>query len=94
MRIEFLMNLKGVKISLSLFAVLTLLFLGACSRAHGDPAAEAPPPANIVAGADACLLTYYPEVSSFSRCHAVISPAETIINRDLKALRLRDAHLL
>lgn len=50
------MNLNDVKIGHLLFSVLTLLFLGACSRVHGDPAAEAPPPANVVSGVDVSLL--------------------------------------
>lgn len=52
---EILMKLKGWKIGLVLSAVLTLLFVGACSRAHGDQEAEAPPPANVVSGADVNL---------------------------------------
>ena len=53
--IEFLMRLQSVKIGLLLCSVLTLLSLNACSRAQGDPAAEAPPPANVVSGADVNL---------------------------------------
>jgi cobalt-zinc-cadmium efflux system membrane fusion protein len=50
------MMLKGVKTGLLLSSVLTVLFLGACSRAHGDTEAEAPPPANVVSGTDVNLL--------------------------------------
>jgi cobalt-zinc-cadmium efflux system membrane fusion protein len=41
---------------LSAFSVLALLALAGCT-AHADPAAEAPPPANIVPGADPELFT-------------------------------------
>jgi hypothetical protein len=54
-RIEFLVKVQSVKITLLLCSVRTLLFLAACSRAHGDPAAEAPPTPNVVPGADVNL---------------------------------------
>ena len=51
------MTIKAVNIGLLLSSVLTLLFLGACSRAHGDPAAEAPPAADVLSGSDVSLVT-------------------------------------
>jgi cobalt-zinc-cadmium efflux system membrane fusion protein len=57
LRIEPVMKLKAVKIGILLFSVLTLLFFGACSRAQGDSEAEAPPPPNVVSGADVNLFT-------------------------------------
>lgn len=49
------MKIQSVKITLLFCSVRTLLFLAACSRAHGDPAAEAPPTPNVVPGADVNL---------------------------------------
>ena len=69
------MKLKAVKTGFLLSLVLTLLFLGACSRAHGDPAAETPPPANVVPGVDVSLLTVdhpeqYPIATAVERASA------------------------
>jgi cobalt-zinc-cadmium efflux system membrane fusion protein len=52
--------------------VSSLATLGGCSRVHGDDAAEAPPPANVVPGADLSLLTVdhpeqYPLAAAVSR---------------------------
>src|SRR5271157_2138090 len=47
----------GLKVGLFCFAVSLTLTLGGCSRAHGDPAAEAPPPANVVTVAEPDLFT-------------------------------------
>jgi cobalt-zinc-cadmium efflux system membrane fusion protein len=74
-RIELLMKLKGVKISLLFSSVFTLLFLAACSRAQGNPEAEAPPPANVVSGVDVSLLSVdhpeqYPIVAAVERASA------------------------
>ncbi len=49
--------------------------LGGCSRAHGDPAAEAPPPADVVSGGDVSLLTVdhpeqYPVAAAVERASA------------------------
>jgi hypothetical protein len=49
------MKLKGVTIGLLLSSVFAVFSLAACSRAHGDSEAEAPPPANVVSGADVNL---------------------------------------
>jgi cobalt-zinc-cadmium efflux system membrane fusion protein len=69
------MKIKSVKIVLLFCSVLTLLSLSACSRAQGDPAAEAPPPANVVSGVDVSLLTVdhpeqYPIVAAVERASA------------------------
>jgi cobalt-zinc-cadmium efflux system membrane fusion protein len=42
---------------LLVISIPSVLALAACSRAHGDPAAEAPPAANVVSGADVSLFT-------------------------------------
>ena len=70
------MKNKGLKIGL-LFIIsipLALVFCG-CSRAHGDPAAEAPPPADVVPGVDVSLLTVdhpeqYPVAAAVERASA------------------------
>ena len=52
--------------------ISSLATLGGCSRVHGDDAAEAPPPAQVVPGADVSLLTVdhpeqYPLAAAVSR---------------------------
>jgi len=52
--------------------IASLATLGGCSRVHGDDAAEAPPPANVVPGADVSLLAVdhpeqYPLAAAVSR---------------------------
>src|SRR5271157_1769924 len=67
------MKSKGLRISLlHIILIPSLLTLGGCSRVHGDDAAEAPPPAVVVPGADVSLLTVdhpeqYPLVAAVSR---------------------------
>jgi cobalt-zinc-cadmium efflux system membrane fusion protein len=87
-RIESLMKLNGVKISLLLCSVLTLLPLAACSRAHGDPAAEAPPPANVVSGADVSLFTVehpeqFPVAVAIARATAPELVVTGVVNPDI-----------
>ena len=48
------MKAQGLKIGFLLF-IPALLFLGGCNSAHGDPRAEAPPPATVVADTDVSL---------------------------------------
>jgi membrane fusion protein, heavy metal efflux system len=50
------MKSKGLKIIL-LISIPYLLTLAGCGAAHGDPQAEAPPPAKVVPGIDVSLLT-------------------------------------
>lgn len=52
-----------------------MLTLSGCSRAHGDPAAEAPPPADVVSGVDVSLLAVdhpeqYPIAAAIERASA------------------------
>jgi cobalt-zinc-cadmium efflux system membrane fusion protein len=66
------MKSKSLRISLLLISIPFLLTLGGCSRAHGDDAAEAPPPAQVVPFADASLFTVdrpeqYPAVAAVAR---------------------------
>jgi membrane fusion protein, heavy metal efflux system len=46
---------KALEIGLLLVFIPALLFLGGCSSAHGNPAAEAPPPATVVADTNVSL---------------------------------------
>ena len=51
------MNSRNVTIGLAVITTFLLLTLGACSVAHGDPSAGAPPKANIVLVGDSGLFT-------------------------------------
>jgi cobalt-zinc-cadmium efflux system membrane fusion protein len=51
------MKNKGLEIGLLLISILALLLLGGCNSAHGDPAAEAPPPATVVPDVDVSLFS-------------------------------------
>jgi membrane fusion protein, heavy metal efflux system len=51
------MKMKGLRICFHLISVLSLLVLAGCGAAHGTPAQEAPPPATVVPGPDAALVT-------------------------------------
>ena len=70
--LDFTMKSQGLRICLLLISISSLLTLGGCSRAHGDTAAEAPPPAQVVAAQDVSLLTVdhpeqYPLTAAVSR---------------------------
>jgi cobalt-zinc-cadmium efflux system membrane fusion protein len=63
----FAMKSKLLEIGLLLISISSLLMLGGCSRAQGDPAAGAPPPAKVVPDVDVSLLTVeHPEQFSLS----------------------------
>jgi cobalt-zinc-cadmium efflux system membrane fusion protein len=49
------MKNKGLKIGLLLISISALLLLAGCNSAHGNPAAEAPPPATVVPDVDVSL---------------------------------------
>src|SRR5271167_146977 len=51
------MKHKRLTVGLFLISISSWLILGGCSRAEGDPAAGAPPPANIMPAADPTLFT-------------------------------------
>jgi membrane fusion protein, heavy metal efflux system len=51
------MNSQGLKISLLLIFIPALLSVGGCKSAHGNPAAEAPPPATVVPDVDVSLFS-------------------------------------
>lgn len=69
------MKHQGLRVGLFLISLSLLLGVSGCSRAHGDPAAEAPPPADVVSGGDVSLLTVdhpeqYPVVAAVERASA------------------------
>lgn len=79
---------KGLKISLLLISIPSLLCLGGCSRAHGDQASEAPPPARVVPGTDVNLLTVdrpdqYPLVAATAKASASELVATGVVNPDV-----------
>ena len=85
---ECLMKRNAVKTGLLLSAVLALLFLAACSRAHGDTEAEAPPPANVVSGADVNLFTVdkpeqFPVAAAIARATAPELVVTGAVNPDI-----------
>jgi cobalt-zinc-cadmium efflux system membrane fusion protein len=51
------MKNQGAKIAFLLIFMPELLLLGGCNSAHGDPRAEAPPPATVVADTDVSLFS-------------------------------------
>ena len=51
------MKIKGLRIFSLLISISWLLALAGCGAAHGNPAQEAPPPAAVVPGPDATLVT-------------------------------------
>src|ERR1700736_1140550 len=51
------MKSQRPKIGFLLILIPALLLLGGCSSAHGDPRAEAPPPATVVADTDVSLFS-------------------------------------
>ena len=51
------MKNKGPQVGLVLVSFLLLLTLGGCSSAHGNPAAEAPPPVKVVSDVNVSLLS-------------------------------------
>lgn len=78
--LDFLMKSQGLKISLLLISITSLLALGGCSRAHGDQAAEAPPPAQVVPGVDVSLLTVdHPEQYPLATAVARATSSELVV---------------
>jgi len=51
------MKSQGPKVGFLLIFIPALLLLGGCNSAHGDPRAEAPPPATVVADTDVSLFS-------------------------------------
>jgi membrane fusion protein, heavy metal efflux system len=73
------MKSKGLKIGLVLIFIPALLLCG-CSSAHGDPAAEAPPPANVVPDVDLNLFTVdHPEQFPLAEATARPTTSELVV---------------
>jgi len=83
------MRNKVVEIGLLLIiSVPPGLTLAACRGAHGDPAAEAPPPANVVFGADGSLFTVdhpeqFPVIAAIARARAPELVVTGVVNPDI-----------
>jgi len=74
------MTNKGPTIGLLLMILLAGLFLSACDSAHGDPSAEAPPPANVVPDVDLTLFTVdHPEQFPLAAATARSATSELIV---------------
>jgi cobalt-zinc-cadmium efflux system membrane fusion protein len=73
------MKNQGLKIGLVLIFIPALL-LGGCSSAHGDPAAGAPPPANIVPAVDLDLFSVeHPEQFPLVAATAHLATSELVV---------------
>ena len=77
---ELLMKNKSLGVCLSLFFLSSLLILGGCNSAKGDPAAEAPPPANVVPDVNLNLFTVdHPEQFPFVAATAHPTTSELVV---------------
>jgi cobalt-zinc-cadmium efflux system membrane fusion protein len=74
------MTNKGLEIGLLLISILALLPLGGCNSAHGDPAAEAPPPATVVPDVDVNLFNVdHPEHFPIATATERISTSKLVV---------------
>jgi cobalt-zinc-cadmium efflux system membrane fusion protein len=74
------MKNKGLEIGLALVSILTLLLLAGCNSAHGDPAAEAPPPATVVQDVDVSLFSVdHPEHFPIATATERISTSKLVV---------------
>jgi membrane fusion protein, heavy metal efflux system len=75
------MKTKGLEIGLLLISILApLLLLGGCNSAHGDPAAEAPPPATVVPDVDVSLFSVdHPERFPIATATERISASKLVV---------------
>src|ERR1035437_2060085 len=75
-----LMKSKGLEISLVLISILALLLLGGCNSAQRNPAAEAPPPATVVADVDVSLFSVdHPERFPIAKATERISTSKLVV---------------
>lgn len=82
------MKSRRFRIGVLFIFISSLATLGGCSRVHGDNAAEAPPPANVVPGADVSLLTVdnpeqYPLVAAVAHAAAPELVVTGAVNPDI-----------
>jgi len=82
------MKSKISGVGLLLVSLPSLLTLAGCNATHGDPAAEAPPPAQVVAAQDVSLLTVdhpeqYPLTAAVSRAAYSELTATGTVNPDV-----------
>lgn len=74
------MKNTGLKIGLLLIFIPALLLLGGCNSAHGDPAAGAPPPANVVPDVDLSLFSVdHPEQFPLAAATARPTTSELVV---------------
>src|SRR5271165_5464117 len=83
------MKNKVLEIGLLLFvSIPSVLTLAGCRGAHGDPASEAPPPANVVSGAAVNLFTVenpeqFPVAAAIARATAPELVVTGVVNPDI-----------
>jgi len=82
------MKSRRFRIGVLFIFISSLATLGSCSRVHGDDAAEAPPPANVVPGVDVSLLTVdnpeqYPLVAAVAHAAAPELVVTGAVNPDI-----------
>ncbi len=78
--VDTLMKSRGWVFVPVLLSIPLLLTLAGCSRANGDAAAEAPPPANIVPGVDPTLFTVdHPEQFPLAAATAHPTTSELVV---------------
>jgi cobalt-zinc-cadmium efflux system membrane fusion protein len=74
------MKEKGLNISLLLTVAFSLLSMGGCGKANADPAAGAPPPANVVPDVDLTLFTLeHPEQFPLAEATAHPTTSELVV---------------
>ena len=74
------MKNKGLEISLLLVSIPLQLALSSCSRASGDPAAAAPPPATVIPDVDVTLLTVdHPERFPIAVATARVATSKLVV---------------
>jgi membrane fusion protein, heavy metal efflux system len=74
------MKTKALGIGLFLLLSAALLTLAGCSGVHADPAAEAPPPANVVSDLDLSLLTVdHPEHFPVTAATALATASKLVV---------------
>jgi membrane fusion protein, heavy metal efflux system len=72
------MKIRGMEIFFLFILLSSLLVVGGCGAAHGSPAQEAPPPANVVPGPDAALVAVdHPE--QYPLATAAARPAYSVL---------------